>query len=326
VLATLPIIPAERWKPVDPSNPTGRIIILLAIAVGLPYFALATTAPLLQAWVSRMEPRVAPYRLYALSNVASLLALISYPFVIEPIALRREQAWAWSGMFVLFAIGCAYCALRSLARPRSSPRTRGEGGERGQSRRRLIPRMTIGSAARPSTLPSPRVRGEGDERTRFTQFLWVALPACASRAAAGTTNTLTQDVAPVPFLWVLPLALYLLTFVLAFDHPRWYSRRFCGPLMILATAAVVYAMFQPLHGISIFGMLLIYGSGLFIACLLCHGELARLRPHPRQLTAYYLAIAAAGRWVARSSRSLGRSSSRATSSSASASGCAARCC
>jgi hypothetical protein len=122
----------------------------------------------------------------------------------------------------------------------------------------------------------------------------VALPACASALLLGTTNTLTQDVAPVPFLWVLPLALYLLTFVLAFDHPRWYSRRICGPLMILATAGVVYAMFQPLHGISIFRMLLIYGSGLFIACLLCHGELARLRPHPRQLTAYYLAIAAGG--------------------------------
>lgn len=113
VVLTLPIIPSERWKPPDPLYPGGRIVVLLAVSVGLPYFALATTAPLLQAWVVRMDRRVAPYRLYALSNVASLLALVSYPFVIEPLLGRRGQAWGWSGMFVLFAIGCAYCALRA---------------------------------------------------------------------------------------------------------------------------------------------------------------------------------------------------------------------
>jgi spermidine synthase len=124
--------------------------------------------------------------------------------------------------------------------------------------------------------------------------MWIALPACASALLLGTTNTLTQDVAPVPFLWVLPLALYLLTFVLAFDHPRWYSRRVLGWLMLVAVPAITWAMFQPLHDISIRQMLLIYCGGLFVACLLCHGELARLRPHPRHLTAYYLAISAGG--------------------------------
>jgi spermidine synthase len=124
--------------------------------------------------------------------------------------------------------------------------------------------------------------------------MWIALPACASALLLGTTNTLTQDVAPVPFLWVLPLALYLLTFVFAFDHPRWYSRRVMGWLMVVAVPAITWAMFQPLQDISIRQMLLIYCGGLFIACLLCHGELARLRPHPRHLTAYYLAISAGG--------------------------------
>lgn len=261
VVVTLPIIPSERWKPPDPLNPSGRIILLLALTIGLPYFALATTAPLLQAWVARLDPRVAPYRLYALSNSASILALVSYPFVIEPLLSRRDQAWAWSGMFVLFAVGCAYCAMRAS---RAAP---------------LVETTGDAEDALPSVL---------------RRVLWIALPACASALLLGTTNTLTQDVAPVPFLWVLPLTLYLLTFVLAFDHPRWYSRRIYGPLMIVSAGAMLWAMYQPLGEISLPRMLVIYSGGLFIACMMCHGELARLRPHPRRLTAYYLAIAAGG--------------------------------
>jgi hypothetical protein len=309
VFATLPIIPAERWKPTDPLNPSARIIVLLALTVGLPYFALATTAPLLQAWVSRTDPRVAPYRLYALSNFASLLALVTYPFFVEPLLTRRQQAWTWSGLFALFAIGCAYCAVRASGVLTPSP-LRGEGRGEGAAQ---TPRQSLDepplaeehpqtapdsqdeprSAAGPSPLPSPH-GGEGVESSPLTRFLWIALPACASALLLGASNTLTQDVAPVPFLWVLPLALYLLTFVLAFDHPRWYSRRVVGPLMILATCALVWAMYQPLASISLWRMIVVYNGGLFIACLMCHGELARLRPHPSRLTAYYLAISAGG--------------------------------
>ena len=292
VLATLPIIPRDSLKPPDPDNPTGRILVLLLLTVGLPYFALATTAPLLQAWVSRLEPRVAPYRLYALSNAASLLALVSYPFVIEPVLSRRQQAWAWSGMFILFAIGCATCAWRA-SRLTPSHRTRGEGGGEGPVAQDNGDR-SLASTSPLSPALSPEYRGEGEAPSRLTRFMWIALPACASALLLGTTNTLTQDVAPVPFLWVLPLALYLLTFVLAFDHPRWYSRRVTGWMMVVAVPAIVWAMFQPLQNISIRQMLLIYCGGLFVACLLCHGELARLRPHPRYLTAYYLAISAGG--------------------------------
>ena len=312
VLATLPIVPAERWKPTDPLNPGGRIILLLALTVGLPYFALATTAPLLQAWVARTDPRVAPYRLYALSNFASLLALVTYPFFIEPLLTRRQQAWTWSGLFALFAIGCAYCAVRASRTKDEtpSPRTRGVGGGEGAEQTprqsadepplseepgQTVPDSPVDarSAAGPSPLPSPD-GGEGVMPLRLTRFLWIALPACASALLLGASNTLTQDVAPVPFLWVLPLALYLLTFVLAFDHPRWYSRRIVGPLMILATCAMVWAMYQPLASISLWRMILVYNGGLFIACLMCHGELARLRPHPSRLTGYYLAISAGG--------------------------------
>ncbi len=269
-LATLPIIPSERLKPPDPLHPTWRIIALLALTVGLPYFALATTAPLLQAWVTRIDPRVAPYRLYALSNFASLLALVSYPFAIEPVLTRPQQAWVWSGLYLLFAIGCAYCALR---------------GARGQQA------TTEPSLLSPQTSATPV---DDAPPSRARSILWFALPACATALLMGTTNTLTQDVAPVPFLWVLPLALYLLTFVLAFDHPRWYSRRILGPLMIISAAALAWAMNQSLHAISIWQMLVIYNGALFVACLMCHGELARLRPHPSRLTAFYLAISAGG--------------------------------
>ncbi|MDQ3440587.1 MAG: fused MFS/spermidine synthase, partial [Planctomycetota bacterium] len=278
-----PIIPAERWKPIDPLNPGGRIILLLVLTVGLPYFALATTAPLLQAWVARVDPRVAPYRLYALSNFASLLALVSYPFVIEPLLSRRQQAWTWSGLFAVFAIGCAYCAVRAA---RSAPITPASMSP---------PEPPASLTTDPARIrETAYVESIEISPTPLTRVLWVALPACASALLLGTSNTLTQDVAPVPFLWVLPLALYLLTFVLAFDHPRWYSRRVVGPLMILATCGMLWAMYQPLAKITLGRMLLIYNAGLFIACLMCHGELARLRPHARRLTGYYLAISAGG--------------------------------
>ena len=316
--ATLPIIPAARWKPLDPLNPTGRIIALLVLTVGVPFFALSATAPLLQAWVARAasaeERGASPYRLYALSNVASLLALLSFPFAVEPLLSRREAAWGWSGGFVLFAIACAYCAasashVRSERIAPPSPRTRGEGGGEGQGAHDQDEPLDGATAVRPavelfidvehrsplSPTLSPEYRGEGDEApTRLARFLWLALPACTSALLMGTTNTLTQDVAPVPFLWVLPLALYLLSFVLAFDHPRWYARRVMGPLMIAAAIAVMWTAFQPLERTSLVRQLAVYSAALFIVCLTCHGELHRLRPHPRRLTGYFLAIAAGG--------------------------------
>ncbi|HEV2295858.1 MAG TPA: fused MFS/spermidine synthase [Tepidisphaeraceae bacterium] len=284
VVATLPIIPPERWKPPDPLNPSRRIILLLAVSVGLPFFALATTAPLLQAWVARLDGRVAPYRLYALSNMASILALVSYPFLIEPMLARREQAWVWSALFVVFAIGCAFCAMRA-SRLRDPIETSAAGIGAAN------PQSTNDGAAISETTPA----GSPDQApSLFQRAMWVALPACASALLLGTTNMLTQDVAAVPFLWVLPLALYLLTFVLAFDHPRWYSRRICGPLLILIVGPMLWAMYRPLSEITLGRMILIYSGGLFVACLMCHGELSRVRPHPGRLTGYYLAIAAGG--------------------------------
>lgn len=265
-LLTLPIIPADSWKPDGSAEPTMRILLLLLASVGLPYFVLSTTGPLLQRWFSLSHPGVSPYRLYALSNVGSLLALLTYPFVFEPALSRKAQAWMWSGGMIVFAALCGYCAWRL----RESP------------------------AEKPAPAPgSGADEAEAQPPTLLRKLLWIALPAGASMMLLGTTNKMCQDVAVVPFLWVLPLSLYLLSFIISFDSPRWYSRRWYGAGMILAFAAITAAIYKS-NDIPLSWQVFIYSSALFILCMCAHGELYRIRPHPRYLTTFYLMISAGG--------------------------------
>ncbi|MBV6516449.1 MAG: Polyamine aminopropyltransferase [Planctomycetes bacterium] len=256
---TLPVIPAESLKPQGGENPTLRVLALLALSVGLPYFALSATGPLLQAWFARARPGRSPYVLYALSNVGSLLALLGYPFLFEPWLGRIHQAYAWSGGFVLFALLCAVVGL----------------GRRHDGFR---------SDAGPAQGPAPPL---------VTRGLWVALPMCASVMLLAVTNQLCQDVASVPFLWVLPLSLYLVTFIVTFAGPRWYPRYWAILAMFGAIIAVVVAH-NTGAGLSVKYQLLAYGGGLLSCCYVCHGELYRLRPEPSRLTGYYLAISVGG--------------------------------
>src|SRR5688572_18790077 len=106
-VATLPIAPGESWKPTGSEEPVTRILLLLTVAVGLPYFLLSATSPLVQAWFARARPGENPYRLFAVSNLASVLALVGYPFVVEPYLGNQEQVWVWSVLFALFALLCA---------------------------------------------------------------------------------------------------------------------------------------------------------------------------------------------------------------------------
>jgi hypothetical protein len=266
-VATLPIIPGEQWKPAGGEEPVGRILLLLAATLGLPYFILSTTGPLMQEWFRQTHPGVSPYRLYALSNVGSLLALVSYPFLFEPAFPRRQQAWMWSAGLVVFALLACWCAKQvwnHAAAPEAPPK---------------------GSTAAPAEeVPNP---------TGMAQLLWVLLPACASLLLVAATNKLCQDVAVIPFLWVLPLALYLVTFILCFDHPRWYARPVFTALFILCSAYLVWALYQGV-GLRIHWQVLIYSSTLFVSCMICHGELYRLKPHPRHLTRYFLMISLGG--------------------------------
>ncbi len=273
-LATLPIIPADSWKPGGGGNPTLQILALLAVCLGLPYFVLSSTGPLMQHWFSRTNPGVSPYRLYALSNFGSLLALISYPFYFETQFTRKAQAALWAWGLAAYAIGCGFCALK-LWRTKGAE-SRGSSDEWGKSEIRNPPFQTLDP--RPSTLD---------------RLLWLLLPACASVLLLATTNKVCQDVAVIPLLWVLPLALYLLSFIICFDNPRWYSRFPFALALIAAMAGICWALFKSIEA-SAFSQIGIYCGGLFVCCMVCHGELYRLKPDPRHLTGFYLTIAAGG--------------------------------
>jgi len=262
-LAMLPIVPSDAWKPQGSENPISAILLLLTVTLGLPYFVLSATGPLLQHWFSRTHPDRSPYRLYALSNVGSLLALLSYPFYFENAFSRRTQALVWSVGLVGFALICGRCAW--LARSAGAKPT--DGGQ---------------SEAAPDTPP-----------TSADRTLWIALPAIASVLLIATTNQLSQDIAVIPFLWVLPLALYLLSFILCFDHPRWYQRGPFAAALIVGTAVVCHLLFVETSA-SLNLQVAGYAGTLFVACMIAHGELYRLKPAPRHLTSFYLMIAAGG--------------------------------
>src|SRR5579871_4062540 len=275
-VATLPILPSPHWKPTEAGDPTVRILLLLGATVGLPYFVLASTSPLVQSWFARLRPGASPYRLFALSNFGSLLPLISYPLGVEPVFPVRSQGRFWAAGFLLFALLMAALGWRSRTVPPqrddlSSPPAGGADG----------PALAAGRAA-------PTGPRAGD------YVLWVLLPACASILLLAYTTHLTQNIAPIPFLWVLPLVLYLLSFIVCFDHPRWYRRDVFLPLLGLSFASVCVTLARGHMHQALPILVSLYCGTLFVACMVCHGELSRMKPDPRFLTAYYVAIAAGG--------------------------------
>ncbi|WP_040351526.1 fused MFS/spermidine synthase [Blastopirellula marina] len=264
--ALAPVLADVSWKPSPEDAPALRILTLLAATIGLPYFLLAANGPLLQAWFGRRFPAASPYRLYALSNVGSLLALLSYPFVIEPNFAVSTQAWQWSIGFSLFAALLAIVVWQLRAAPETPPE----------------PAETAGPA-----------NGVEPAITWRTRTKWLLLPAWASFGLLAVTNHVCQDMAVVPLLWVAPLSLYLLTFILAFDNEGWYRRETVAWLALasLAGVALVDWMSGSLGLIPAIG---VYFASLFFACLACHGELVRLKPRPAHLTEFYLTISAGG--------------------------------
>ena len=246
-LAFLPVTPL---RPEPGQNPSAQILWLLVTSVGMPYFLLSSTAPLLQHWL-----KGTPWRLYALSNFGSFLALLSYPFLVEPFVRLQVQTWIWSGLYAAFAILCAGQAILSPVSVHAEEKT-----------------------VRP---------------TSWTLLFWLGLSAAGSTLLLATTNIITQDIAVSPFLWIAPLALYLLTFVLAFAGDRWYPRLaiaiFAGVL-----AAVACAMVSAGVGLPLLVQLSAYLAALFALSMICHGELHRARPATEHLTMFYLTIAAGG--------------------------------
>jgi hypothetical protein len=260
-LVLMPIIPSADWKPGEGGGePMLRILGLLGATIGLPYFLLSTTSPLVQAWYWQVFRHKVPYRLFALSNFASLLALLSYPVLIEPFMPLAAQSWMWSigyGGFVVLCGVTAFASTRASAAPAPAAEEAGPAG------------------AKPTT---------GD------CLLWISLSAMGSCLLLAVTNHLTQNIASIPFLWVAPLSIYLITFILCFDHPRWYVR---GPFLV-ATGMMLPLMAWFVDSLDLYIAAPLYAAGLFVCCMFCHGELTRLKPGPRYLTIFYLMISIGG--------------------------------
>jgi hypothetical protein len=265
-LIFLPVTPSERWKPVGSEEPLFLILALLTASIGLPFLLLSATGPLLQAWLAQSRDRGVPgpqsiYRLYALSNFASLLALLSYPVLIEPALTTRFQAWSWSLLYCLFVLLAAATAWGC---------------------RNLTPNARVASR-------------EAGASVSFAQSaLWFLLALAPSALLLAMTHHMLRNIAAMPLLWVVPLALYLLSLIVAFDHPRWYYRPVWYVLFAAACAAMIYFVAGDFFTDSFGLRLAFFSAGLFICCMVCHGELAALKPEPVHLTRFYLIVAAGG--------------------------------
>lgn len=299
-IVMLPIAPDEKWKPTGAEDPAFRILLLLLVSVGLPYFVLSSTSPLVQVWFTRTNGGASPWRLYALSNIGSLAALLSYPLFFEVHWDVLEQTTLWAVGFGAFAI----LSLSGIWMDR---------------------RHALDAAAR----PPEKVNTAADHPGWGRRSLWVLLSALASCVLLSATNHVCQDVAVIPFLWVVPLSLYLLTFIICFEHERWYARvsaLWALPALVLLFVACtedqmrkqafwtsleklahthVEPVLEKLTGGSVDLSTLdltpnylwelgwSFGA-IFFACMLCHGELTRLKPAPRRLTEFYLLMSAGG--------------------------------
>ena len=268
-----PLLPPANWKPGGSDLPVLRVLGLLAISVGLPFFILSTTSALLQAWSARTHPDRSPYRLYALSNAGSLLGLATYPFLVEPALTLKSQAAIWSACYTGFALCCGWCSVRA-------GRAQMLGAE-------------LGRAPGPrddTAVPQAQVGRPG----RLQRLLWLGLSACASVLLLATTNQMSEEIAVVPFLWALPLGLYLLSLIFCFSSDRAYSRRLFIATALVAMLLVGFMMYRKPERISIVMHLWVSSLALFVCCMICHGELVRLKPAPRHLTSFYLTLAAGG--------------------------------
>jgi hypothetical protein len=230
----LPIAPRLFHLQRAGGDPAAAILILLSASIGLPFVLLSATSPLAQTWYARANTQREPYHLFAVSNLASLLALLSYPLLIEPHITAHKQSALWSILFAVFVMVCIAAAWNARSGVRPAGDARAEQSE---------------------TAP-PAWRDK---------LLWLAFSACSSMLLLSVTNKLLEDVAPVPLLWVLSLALYLLTFALAFHRRTLYWR---GPLvrfLAVALGGLGYAIYDPVYTESVQVSVPIFAPGCFYA-------------------------------------------------------------
>ena len=265
-LATLPVLPDAAWRPAAGVEPSGRILALLLANVEAPFLLLASTGPLVQVWFARAFAGRSPYPLYAVSNLGSLLALLSFPFLLEPLWPLSTLSQGWSlafGACGVLILGCALWAARVAPSPASA----------------AGPAEPVGAAR---------------------AALWVALAASAVVLMMGVTNHLTVDVASVPFLWVITLSVYLASFILCFASERSYRRGIFLPAALLLLFAILAREQEllPAPWLALSQWLpveiALYALALFGGCVVAHGELYRLRPALPSLTLFYLWVSGGG--------------------------------
>ncbi len=261
-----PITPSIGWRPTNGSSPIWEIVKIFAVSAGLPYLLLSTNSPLIQAWFNEDHPGCSPYWLYALSNLGSFLALITYPILVETALTVRTQGWLWSLGYVVYAILLGAGALRRIRARNVLPAAHASMKQRND----VVPRPTIG-----------------------LQLLWVTLAATASIMLLAVTSQITQEVAVIPFLWVLPLTIYLFSFVLTFFSERLYWRGFYGAAFAVVSGLLIWVLARGV-GLNYLVQIGAYSLLLFVCCMFCHGELVRLKPHPRHLTLFYLMVSLGG--------------------------------
>jgi hypothetical protein len=277
----LPITAAEALKPTGASHPIADILWLLTLTIGLPYLMLATTGPLVQAWFTREFSSARVYRLYALSNLASMTALIAYPPLIEPYAQARTQSIGWSVAYIAFAVLAIAAAWRGARvrtlEPAATP----------------VPTPAMSDAPiNPIANPPPAVGA---------QAMWLLLAGLGSVLLLAVTTHITQNVASIPFLWVLPLALYLITFILCFDGEGWYRPAIMRPLAVIACGVMLAGLTLRFGDAGLQRGLIpiryavpLYALGLFLTCMFVHGELVARKPSPAHLTRFYLMVSLGG--------------------------------
>jgi hypothetical protein len=330
-LAFLPIAPQVFWRSHAAIDPAWRILGLLTCSIGLPFVLLCATSPLIQSWYARRGSERSPYPLFAVSNFASLVALLSFPFLIEPRLTSHEQRMLWSALYAVFVVCCGATAwlgrghghaaagstevekepndLQAMGRsvagttyhaPAPEAATIGEPAKLGRSMLRPyndLAAAEVGEAGRAEekeSVPSELPEEEAIAPTLGRKFLWLSYAACGSMLLLAVTNHLTENVAPVPLLWVLPLAVYLLTFTLVFARRSFYPRWLVTRLLAVAVGTVAYAIYDTslTHPLQV--SVPLFCAALFVFCLFCHGELAVRKPAPRYLTSFYLTIALGG--------------------------------
>jgi spermidine synthase len=282
-------------------HPVATIFLAMAAPIGLPFVVLGATSPLLQALLARRAGGVVPYRLFALSNVGSLLALVLYPTVVEPRLTLGVQWGMWLGGFVVFVGLSGWLVwwgsvggggVGSAGAGNQDPTHSDEAAMNGAPELVAQPNTGVLRSAQNDS-------GEGDDGDLGVgvrrRWMWFLLPMAAAMQLSAVTSHLSQDIAAIPLLWILPLATYLVTFILAFEMPRLYRRWVVGRFLAVMLASLGYALSKMDTRLPVGLAVLFFLLEIFVACWFCHAETYRLRPQgSRESTVFYLLVAAGG--------------------------------